>query len=120
SRLSGPLSSRVWRSGRPAVRPCKERVQLGFAKFDMIEELIELARFLPEVEWKTVAVEEVGEPREADQPVDRGRAVDPAEGRRRREIDVAFLYGLHARPHRIGPGLDTGMEVPVPGDDDIG
>src|SRR5690606_31986592 len=120
SRLSGPLSSRAWRSGRPAVCPLKQRVKLGLRKFNVIEKLIELARFLPEVEWKAVAVKDVGKPCKADQTIDRRRAVDPAEGSRRREIDTAFLHRLDARPHRIGPCLDAGVEVPVPRDDNVG
>src|SRR5262245_48904983 len=76
-------------SGQPAAPPfvtrsfrggaVKQRRQLLVAEVEMVEQVVEVARLLSEVDLRLLRVECLDQPVQADQPVDARGRVDPAE-----------------------------------------
>ena len=67
---------------------------------------------------KLLRIEDLGEPPQPDQPVDRRREVDPAERHLRRQMHPPGAHRRDLRPHRIA--AHARGEIAVDGDDDIG
>src|SRR3984893_17852782 len=84
----------------------------------LIEKGIKAPRLGSDVLWERGRIEQVAEPKEADQPVRRGRFTEPRERQIGDEMNVARLYRLDLAPHRVAP--DRGVKASVDGEDHIG
>ena len=54
--------------GLPSAQAIKS-LEVGVRDVDVVEEFVECAGFAADVEWEFFAVEDIGEPRQADQAV---------------------------------------------------
>jgi hypothetical protein len=70
-----------WQFSRRSLRWCavKQRRELLVGQFDMIEQPVEIASLLPQIDLRQVGVENCDQPVEPDEPVDAGRRIDSAE-----------------------------------------
>ena len=62
---------------------------------------VELAGHRAQVFREAIRVEDLGQPPQADQAIDRRREIDPAERQFRRQVHAPIAHGAHARPSRI-------------------
>src|SRR5262249_58772330 len=87
----------------PAL-PCsfEQDIKLRIGHIDLIEYLVEVARVTANVAWKLVRKEQTGKPLKPQNPVHRGRSIDPAVWQAWTQENAAPFYGFDVRPCRPG------------------
>src|ERR1035441_3534910 len=89
----------------------------------MIESKVKSPRLLAHVVAKNLRVKEICQPLDADDAVDRGRAVKPVEGILRRLVDLAIADRGNKLPGRIRPNRFVELarcgSMVACGDDDL-
>src|SRR5262245_41810791 len=101
-----------------SLPPRQHTVEIGVRRRHMIEALVEITRQRADVFLEMLGVEDLRQPPQPDQAIDRGREVDPAERQFWRQMHATVAHGGDFLPERIAPHI--GREVAIDGDDNIG
>src|SRR5438128_11383948 len=99
-------------AGRSTRRRVGEKsVELGVARFLLVEEGIKAADLGSDILRKGCRIKQMAEPQQPDQPIGCRRVVEPREWQIGHEMDMYGLDRLDLKPDRAG--ADRGMQIPV-------
>src|SRR5262245_46264598 len=84
-----------------SLPPRQHTVEIGVRRRHVVEARVELARLRADVFLEVAGIEDLRQPAQPDQAVDRGRKIDPAKRHFRRQMHAAGTYGRDVLPEWI-------------------